>query len=180
MVSDRYLPQSGKCWNGTFGVTGALHGPVAGHVGVGVSGGPSVGFSYGGSLLDSRLFLHTQAAAMLGGIYGGVGFSVQGGAEAVGFGISSPESWHAEVRAGFGGGGSLGADVARDAQVSGGGGYHGRLPLGRIGVGIGFAAGGGAATTSTIGYPSRREVLNWLSKKAGVDRPGSGVAATCQ
>lgn len=63
-----------------MGVGGAAHGPVAGPAGVGVGGGASLWFSYGGNLLDSRIFVQVQAAGMAGfGVYAGIGVSGQGG-----------------------------------------------------------------------------------------------------
>jgi hypothetical protein len=177
------LPQSRKCWNGSAGFSGALHGPVAGPVGIGVSGGLNfLGFSYGGSLLDSRLFIQVQAAAMVGGgIYGGVGVQVQGGGGDVGAGVHSVSSWHEEASAGILGGVSAGADYDMgDGHLSSAGGYHGKLPLGRVGAGVGMAAGGGVGTTSTIGSGTFRDALNWLSSKTGLNLPGSGAPATCQ
>jgi hypothetical protein len=49
---------------------GLVGGPTG--VGVGGSGGQSVGLSYGGSLLDSNLFWSATAARMVtGGLFGG-------------------------------------------------------------------------------------------------------------
>jgi hypothetical protein len=178
----RDLPQGdqGKCWNGSLGIQGSLHGPVAGPVGIGVSGGSGLGFSYGGSLLDSRFFLQFQGAGMVGtGIYGGVGVSAQGGPGAVGAGFTTTESWHSEASLGVGGGATAGFDVALNGQVAGGG-YHGRLPLGRLGFGVGAAAGTGIGSSSTAGFGSFRDLLNWASKQTGLPLPGAGAPATCK
>jgi hypothetical protein len=175
------LPQGekGKCWNGSLGIQGSLHGPVAGPVGIGVSGGTSGGFSYGGSLLDSRIFLQFQGAGMVGtGIYGGVGVSAQGGGGAISSGISTTESWHSEASLGVGGGATAGFDVALNGQMAGGG-YHGRLPLGRLGFGVGAAAGTGIGSSSTVGSGSLRDLLNWASQNIGVPLPGAGAPAPC-
>jgi RHS repeat-associated protein len=172
--------QNGKCWNGSIGIQGSLHGPVAGPVGIGVSGGLSIGVSYGGSLLDSRFFLQFQSTGMVGtGIYGGVGVSAQGGGGAVGYGINTTESFHSEASFGEGIGATAGFDVAFDGRAAGGGGYHERIPLGRLGVGVGAAAGMGVGTSSTVGFGSFRDLLNWASSLAGLPLPGSGTLATC-
>jgi IS66 C-terminal element len=142
------LPQSrkpGKCVNGSLRVLWIAAWSSRRPVGIGVSGGTSVGISYAGSLLYSRMFIQVQAAGLIGsGIYGGVGISAQGGGGSVGYGISSTDTRHAEVSSGIGLGGSAGVDYAQGGQFSGGGGYYGKLPLSRVRVGVGLTAGGGA------------------------------------
>ena len=136
-------------------------------MGVGASGGQSVGFSYGGSFLDSNLFWSASAAGMItGGIFGGVGLSAQGGSGAVAPGITTTTSFHTEVNAGAGVEGSLAYDVSSDGNLSGGG-YASGLPGGRIGVGVGLGGGGGPGTTTTVGSPSLRDILNGLGLPAG-------------
>ena len=104
------LPQTtdtGPCFNACAGFGGAFHGPIAGPAGVGVSGGTSVGFSYGGSLLDTSAFLQVQASGMVGtGIYGGVGISGQVGGGTIPSGITTTDTWHSELNVGGGIGGS--------------------------------------------------------------------------
>src|SRR5258708_23874146 len=136
-------------------------------VGVGGSGGQSVGFSYGGSFLDSNVFWSSTAAGMVtGGLFGGVGFSAQGGSGAIGPGITTTTAFHTEVNAGAGLEGSVSYDVSSDGNLSGGG-YASGLPGGRIGVGVGVGGGGGLGTTTTAGSLTLRDVLNALVFSAG-------------
>ncbi len=163
-------PKPTKCFNGSIGVSGSLMGGLVGGptgVGVGGSGGQSVGFSYGGSFLDSNVFWSSTAAGMVtGGLFGGVGFSAQGGSGAIGPGITTTTAFHTEVNAGAGLEGSVSYDVSSDGNLSGGG-YASGLPGGRIGVGVGVGGGGGLGTTTTAGSLTLRDVLNALVFSAG-------------
>jgi RHS repeat-associated protein len=158
------------CFNGSIGISGSLMGGLAGGptgVGVGGSGGQSIGFSYGGSLLDSNLFWAASAAGMItGGLFGGVGFSAQGGSGAIASGVTTTTSFHTEVNSGAGLEGSVSSDLSSDGSLSAGG-YASGLPGGRVGFGIGLGAGVGPETTTTVGSPTLRDILNALGLPAG-------------
>jgi len=80
---------------------------MLGPLGVGGSGGTSLGVSYGGSLLDISLYIQFQASGMIGsGVFAGVGISDGGGPDAVSSGITSTDSMNAEVNVGVGPGGA--------------------------------------------------------------------------
>ena len=121
----------------------------------------SFGFSYEGSILDSRFYVQFQAAGMVGsGVYAGWGVSGQAGPGAVGPESSVGLTSHSELNVGVGMGGSLVVD-----QTLGGieaGGYQGRLPFGRVGVGRGVAAGTGVAVNATQPTMTIRELWNSL------------------
>src|SRR5258708_1591528 len=163
-------PKPTKCFNGSIGVSGSLMGGLVGGpsgVGVGGRGGQSVGFYCGGSFLDSNVFWSSTAAGMVtGGLFGGVGFSAQGGSGAIGPGITTTTAFHTEVNAGAGLEGSVSYDVSSDGNLSGGG-YASGLPGGRIGGGVGVGGGGGLGTTTTAGSLTLRDVLNALVFSAG-------------
>ncbi len=149
------------CLNGNIGISGTLH-----SVFVGVGGGSAVGVSYGGDLLNSRLYFEFQANGMTGmGLFAGVGVSGELGTGAVPAGVASSWGFHFEGNRGGGIAWSGGVDVAMSDSGStptGGGiaGGHERLPFGRLGAGVGYSAGSGAYTQSTVGLPSIADALN--------------------
>jgi hypothetical protein len=152
------LAQSPKpptgCWNASVSSTVALSGPVAGPVGVGASGGTGVGFSYGGSLLNSGLFLQVQAAGTVGsGIYAGWSATFSGSQGSIPDYISSTGALHTEGNFGVGVGGGYSVDLTDgSASVSG---YRG-------GLGVGAAAGLGGSTTTTVPLFTIGELLQFL------------------
>lgn len=150
--------KSGRPWHASVGVGGAVHGPVLGHLGIGVSVNLSFGFSYEGNILDSRFFGQFQVAGMVGtGIYAGWGVSAQGGPGAIGSEVSAGLTSHSELNVGAGVSGSVVVDQTLDGIDAGG--YHGRLPYGRFGEGMGLAAGTGIALNVTAPTLTIRELL---------------------
>lgn len=144
----------GKCFNGSLGIGGTLA------IFAGGGGGSSLGISYGGSLLDTRLFGQAQAYGLIGiGLYGGVGLSASGGAGAAPRGGTYGNGAHFE----FDISGPVGLSVTRDQftnSSSGTGGYQARIPGGRLGVGAGIFMGGGPTTQTTYGLPTLGELWN--------------------
>ena len=127
-------------------------------VGVGGSGGQALGFSYEGSILDSRFFWQTQASAMVGtGVFAGIGISAQYANSQIPAAMTSTSSWHSEINVGVGLGGSGSIDIAHSGSSVGG--YSGRFPGGRVGFAVGLAAGTGVSTTSTVPSLTIREML---------------------
>jgi len=163
-------PKIEQCWNASAGpqISGAL-------MFIGGGGGTSFGFSYGGGLLDSRFFLQVQAYQLAGvGGYIGAGISGQVGLGAVSRGLTTVSGLHVEGDATtellpF----SVNASAdfiasASDASLGGVGGYHQKLPGGRVGGGLGAFAGLGGMTQSTIGGYSVREMYNAVATRIGL------------
>lgn len=175
-VSSPQQQNSGLCFNVSLGISGSLSGPVVGPVGVGGSGGSALGLSYGGSLLDTSIFLQFQASAFVGaGVFAGVGIGVAGGQGSVPDGITSTTTIHSEVNVGAGLGGSASFDLAADGTL-GAGGYAGNLPGGRLGVGLGAAAGVGVSTITSVGAPTLRDLLRSLGLNHSQAAICAGVA----
>jgi hypothetical protein len=130
---------------------------------MGLGGGTSVGFSYGGDLLNSRLFIKFQSNAMWGpGNFAGVGVSGDLGSGAVPSGINTTGGYHTEVNRGGGVSWSAGYDQPMDGSGGSASGFHERLPFGRLGVGYGWSVGSGWFNSSTVGLPSAADAMNML------------------
>lgn len=128
------------CFNVSIGYGGNASGPLVDTfpVGIGLSGSISGGISYGGSLLDTTLFIQAQMNGMVSaGIFAGLGFTAQGGEGAVSRCLSLTTTLHGEVNVGEGISASASVDIPLTKGGSPGiGGYHGRLPGGRLGPGM--------------------------------------------
>jgi len=150
------------CWNASASSTVAASGPVAGPVGVGASGGTGVGFSWGGNLLNSGLFLQFQAAGIIGaGTYAGWSITLSGSQGSIPNYVSSTTAFHDETNIAVGAGGGYSVDVAQDGSSSVSG-YRG-------GLGGGAASGGGLSTTTTVPLFTIGQLLQFL----GVPLSGS-------
>lgn len=140
--------------------------------GGGGGGGLSpLGISYGGSLLDTRLFVQSQAYGLVGlGGFLGVGVSLQGGPGAISGGLTTALGVHGEVDVGTPPS-PVSFSVTGDwFPGSGGdiGGFHSALPGGRLGVGIGAFGGIGPTSQVTFGLPSLRDLINFGAGKLGI------------
>ena len=160
-------PKEKKCWNFSLGVgaSGAV-------VTMGGGGGLSpLGISYGGSLLDTRLFVQSQAYGLFGlGAFFGVGISAQVGPGAIAGGTSTARGVHGEADVGT-------PPLPVSFSVTGdwfpqsggnAGGFHGRLPGGRLGSGFGVFAGIGPASQASYGLPTVRELVNYTASSLGL------------
>jgi len=150
--------QKKKCWNATFGVAVAWLPPMFGMSGIGVSGGSALGFSWGGSLGDSRAFLQFQNNTMVTfGAHASVGVAGGYAPGAIPGGINTTMTPHAELDLAYGVSGSFAVDRLENGDW-GFAGYWDKLPLGRLGTGMGAGIGFGANTTTTLASPSFNEL----------------------
>lgn len=167
----------GTCFNAALGVGLAAQAPLPViFSGPGISGGTSTGVSYGGSLLDTSLFLQVQANLMVSaGAFLGVGLSGQYGGGAVPAGINTTNVVHIEGNLGAAVSGGFTVDIPLDGSGTAIGGAADRIRLFKAGAGVGAALGVGVGTMTTIGTPTLRDLLRHI----GVLDQRS-TAATCR
>jgi len=140
-----FIDPSGLEWQFTLGIGGSLGGSPTLVPAAFVGGGMSIGFTSSGQLL-----IQFQANASVGvGAFAGVGLEagISKSKCPLPSGISTQKSLYGEAN--FGAGQSIGGSIEYSGD---GGGFE--AGFGRLGVGFGLQASGGAQTTTTIATPA--------------------------